>query len=281
MLDVGYGVTDLRPGHLVVCGKSGLGTWQTHLTTSQHDLLRVSSVLELGVLATLTVTTCTAHRMLRDFATFRHSTHASILPRDPCANPTASRGMGHPKRSHVSSRSSCHTAGQGTGAAHHQYHAQGRGAWQGSCDAAKLRVLRKDRPDADAMVNKLTELGATHVLDEADMETAETRKWLTVRVHMYRILRPLTSPPMQSLAPALALNCVGGKSASNLTRIMAPGATMVTYGGMSKRPLQLATVSLESRLRTRLGTNLRLLPCPGKPHLQGLALSWLLDDALE
>jgi len=37
----------------------------------------------------------------------------------------------------------------------------------------------------------------------------------------------------------LALNCVGGDVATDMARCLANGATMVTYGGMSKRPLTL------------------------------------------
>ena len=37
----------------------------------------------------------------------------------------------------------------------------------------------------------------------------------------------------------LALNCVGGEVATNLARVLSPGGTMVTYGGMSKQPLSV------------------------------------------
>ena len=37
----------------------------------------------------------------------------------------------------------------------------------------------------------------------------------------------------------LALNCVGGQCATDLARALAPGGTMVTYGGMSKQPLSI------------------------------------------
>lgn len=35
----------------------------------------------------------------------------------------------------------------------------------------------------------------------------------------------------------LALNCVGGEAATDLCRVLAPGGTLVTYGGMSHRPV--------------------------------------------
>jgi trans-2-enoyl-CoA reductase len=39
--------------------------------------------------------------------------------------------------------------------------------------------------------------------------------------------------------PALALNAVGGDSATTLAKCLAPGGTLVTYGAMSKKPLTL------------------------------------------
>mmetsp|Transcript_29361 Transcript_29361/g.38625 ORF Transcript_29361/g.38625 Transcript_29361/m.38625 type:complete len:369 (-) Transcript_29361:145-1251(-) len=44
--------------------------------------------------------------------------------------------------------------------------------------------------------------------------------------------------------PSLALNCVGGKSATNLARSLAPHGTLVTYGGMSKAPVALPSSAL-------------------------------------
>lgn len=45
-------------------------------------------------------------------------------------------------------------------------------------------------------------------------------------------------------APRLALNCVSGKIGSQLQRVMAEGATCVTYGAMSRRPLDVGAASL-------------------------------------
>lgn len=42
-------------------------------------------------------------------------------------------------------------------------------------------------------------------------------------------------------APKLAFNCVGGQSATDLARQLAPGGTLVTYGGMSRKPVQIPT----------------------------------------
>lgn len=37
----------------------------------------------------------------------------------------------------------------------------------------------------------------------------------------------------------LAFNAVGGKTVTDMARSLSPGATVVTYGGMSKRPISL------------------------------------------
>lgn len=44
--------------------------------------------------------------------------------------------------------------------------------------------------------------------------------------------------------PKLALNCVGGDSATEMSRLLAPGGTIVTYGGASLKPVTVPTSSL-------------------------------------
>jgi len=41
--------------------------------------------------------------------------------------------------------------------------------------------------------------------------------------------------------PKLALNCIGGSSATDLARMWMPGGTLVTYGGMSRKPVTIPT----------------------------------------
>lgn len=41
--------------------------------------------------------------------------------------------------------------------------------------------------------------------------------------------------------PKLALNCIGGPSATAIARMLGENGTMVTYGGMSRKPIQLPT----------------------------------------
>ena len=58
---------------------------------------------------------------------------------------------------------------------------------------------------------------------------------------------------MKEIPPIkLALNCVGGEVTTNMARVLGHGATLVTYGGMSKQPLVIPHEVL-----TYKGLNLR------------------------
>ncbi|XP_051026905.1 enoyl-[acyl-carrier-protein] reductase, mitochondrial isoform X1 [Acomys russatus] len=94
--------------------------------------------------------------------------------------------------------------------------------------ALRLKTINvvRDRPDIQKLTDRLKELGADYVLTEEELRMPETKA-------IFKAL-PL---------PRLALNCVGGKSSTELLRHLAPGGTMVTYGGMAKQPVT-ASVSL-------------------------------------
>ncbi|XP_023558864.1 enoyl-[acyl-carrier-protein] reductase, mitochondrial isoform X2 [Octodon degus] len=94
--------------------------------------------------------------------------------------------------------------------------------------ALGLRTVNvvRDRPDIQELTNRLKDLGAEHVITEEELRKPETKNLFK---HMPQ--------------PRLALNCVGGKSSTELLRHLAPGGTMVTYGGMAKQPVT-ASVSL-------------------------------------
>ncbi|KAK9798191.1 hypothetical protein WJX73_001817 [Symbiochloris irregularis] len=81
--------------------------------------------------------------------------------------------------------------------------------------------LIRDRPGQDALEKELVELGATVVTSEADLKAA---------------LGSLDAPP-----PKLGLNCVGGSAATLVAKTLCKGGTLVTYGGMSMKPVSLPT----------------------------------------
>nr|XP_053652137.1 enoyl-[acyl-carrier-protein] reductase, mitochondrial-like [Cherax quadricarinatus] len=86
-----------------------------------------------------------------------------------------------------------------------------------------VNVVR-DRPSINELKQFLTKLGATVVLTESELRKSEEIKAL---------------PP-----PSLALNCVGGRSSTELLRQLAPEGVMVTYGGMSRQPIAVPTGAL-------------------------------------
>ncbi|KAI9873587.1 MAG: mitochondrial 2-enoyl thioester reductase [Pleopsidium flavum] len=89
-----------------------------------------------------------------------------------------------------------------------------------------INVVR-DRPGVEELKSELRELGATVVVTEDEL----MRKEFAPRV------REWTHGGREKVR--LGLNCVGGKPASALAKILSPEAHMVTYGAMSKHPLQI------------------------------------------
>ncbi|XP_047385251.1 enoyl-[acyl-carrier-protein] reductase, mitochondrial isoform X1 [Sciurus carolinensis] len=94
--------------------------------------------------------------------------------------------------------------------------------------ALGLRTINvvRDRPDIQKLMDRLKDLGAEHVLTEEELRKPEAK-------NLFKNMPQ----------PRLALNCVGGKSSTELLRHLAPGGTMVTYGGMAKQPV-IASASL-------------------------------------
>ncbi|KAM8796069.1 enoyl-[acyl-carrier-protein] reductase, mitochondrial [Eudromia elegans] len=88
--------------------------------------------------------------------------------------------------------------------------------------ASGIRTINvvRDRPDLPKLVERLMSLGADHVVTEETLRKPE----------MKAIFQ---STPR----PRLALNGVGGPSATEMLRHLRPGGTMVTYGGMAKQPV--------------------------------------------
>ncbi|CAI5441576.1 unnamed protein product [Caenorhabditis angaria] len=81
-----------------------------------------------------------------------------------------------------------------------------------------VNVVR-NRENLSDLVAELTKLGATDVITEEDLY-GRKKKFKGVK---------------------LALNCVGGRSSLFLASVLDHGGSMVTYGGMSKQPVQSPT----------------------------------------
>ncbi|XP_071807232.1 enoyl-[acyl-carrier-protein] reductase, mitochondrial-like [Asterias amurensis] len=106
------------------------------------------------------------------------------------------------------------------------------GAGQAVIQIAAARGLQtinivRDRPDFDKLKSYLESLGATAVVTEESLKGKDAAK----------VFKELPRPK-------LALNAVGGKSTITLIKLMEPGGTIVTYGGMSRQPVLVPTGSL-------------------------------------
>jgi mitochondrial enoyl-[acyl-carrier protein] reductase / trans-2-enoyl-CoA reductase len=85
-----------------------------------------------------------------------------------------------------------------------------------------INIVRSDRPNVDKTLRLMSNLGGDiNVLD-------------------IQVNTPFFKEILSELPPCkLAFNCVGGDSTTDMARCLAPGGTLVTYGGMSKRTLTL------------------------------------------
>jgi trans-2-enoyl-CoA reductase len=88
----------------------------------------------------------------------------------------------------------------------------------------RLVLAMRQRADWDVMVDRLKQQGAEAVVDEEFVRTPAFK-------------RLIADMP----APLLALNAVGGRSATELARHLGRGGTLVSYGGMSRQPVTLPT----------------------------------------
>uniref|UniRef100_A0A2M4ALQ0 Enoyl-[acyl-carrier-protein] reductase, mitochondrial n=1 Tax=Anopheles triannulatus TaxID=58253 RepID=A0A2M4ALQ0_9DIPT len=94
-------------------------------------------------------------------------------------------------------------------------------AWNIEC----VGVVR-DRPEFGQLKDYLKSLGAAEILTEEELRTTKL-----FRDGIFR-------------KPKLALNCVGGKNALEMSRQLDQAGVMVTYGGMSREPVTVPTASL-------------------------------------
>lgn len=88
-----------------------------------------------------------------------------------------------------------------------------------------INIIR-DRPGVDEVKERLKNLGADEVSTESELEVKNVKS----------LLGGIPEP-------VLGFNCVGGNAASLVLKFLRQGGTMVTYGGMSKKPVSVSTSS--------------------------------------
>jgi mitochondrial enoyl-[acyl-carrier protein] reductase / trans-2-enoyl-CoA reductase len=91
-----------------------------------------------------------------------------------------------------------------------------------------INVIR-ERPGWEGLKTELEGLGATKVVIESQLMEAEFKEQVKEWTNGGR-------EPVK-----LGLNCVGGKNATAMAKLLHPDAHMVTYGAMSKQPTLLPT----------------------------------------
>ena len=87
----------------------------------------------------------------------------------------------------------------------------------------------RERPGWEELRDELVSLGATHVVTETEMMSGEFAEKLA----------EWTQGGRERVR--LGLNCVGGKPATALAKLLSEDGHMVTYGAMSKQPTLLPT----------------------------------------
>jgi len=88
-----------------------------------------------------------------------------------------------------------------------------------------INIIRR-RSDYQDLVERMKEYGAWIVCADDYIRTAEFRTLIS-----------------DLPKPKLALNCVGGPSVTEMVRLLDNGGTLVTYGGMSLKPVTIPTGS--------------------------------------
>jgi mitochondrial enoyl-[acyl-carrier protein] reductase / trans-2-enoyl-CoA reductase len=105
-------------------------------------------------------------------------------------------------------------------------------------------IRRGNRTEND--LNKVAEHLMT--VGKADLVVAEDDKDFTVKGLIQKIQQmsigeksSSNSSSTNTIGASLAINAVGGESASSLVKLLSPGKTLVTYGGMSMKPITIGT----------------------------------------
>ena len=92
-----------------------------------------------------------------------------------------------------------------------------------------VNVVRKRDSGMEELKQELQRLGADVVVTDEEVEKKEFRDQI----------KEATDGGREPIR--LGLNCVGGSLVNSMAKHLAPGSHMVTYGAMSKQPVQLPT----------------------------------------
>ncbi|PQE07402.1 putative enoyl-[acyl-carrier- ] reductase mitochondrial precursor protein [Rutstroemia sp. NJR-2017a WRK4] len=91
---------------------------------------------------------------------------------------------------------------------------------------------RENKDQTEKMRRELLDLGATKVVTESELLAREFRDQV----------KEWTNGGRENVK--LGLNCVGGKAATALIKQLSPEASLITYGAMAKKPLEIPAAAL-------------------------------------
>lgn len=193
VLATGSSTAPIERGDWVIARHTGLGTWRTHLQVPASAVLRIPSKDNLTPTqaATASINPVTAWRLLKNFVAL-----------------DAGKGDWYIQNG----------ANSGVGRAALQL---GR-RW-----GYKSIAIVRARPgtEGEALAAELGELGATHVVSEAEALARDFPE----RVQAW------TAGGRERVR--LGLNCVGGKPAVAMAKVLSRGGHVVTYGAMSRQAM--------------------------------------------
>ncbi|CAI5758405.1 unnamed protein product [Candida verbasci] len=199
VLKIGSNVENFKVGDWVIPKSVNSGTWQTHQLGTANDFIKLPNPkqseekgktgLSLNQGATISVNPPTAYLMLTHYVKFNKNDYFIQNGGNSAVGKYASQ---FGKLLGINS----------------------------------ISVIR-DRPNLQETIDKLENLGATHVITEDQNESKEFGSTIKNWKGTGKI--------------KLALNCVGGKSSTGIARKLDPNGLMLTYGGMSMKPVTIPT----------------------------------------
>ncbi|PGH32166.1 mitochondrial trans-2-enoyl-CoA reductase [[Emmonsia] crescens] len=200
VISTGSGVKTLTKGDWVIMKRTGMGTWRTHAQFDEASLIKIEDRSNLTPLQVGTVGV--------------NPVTAYRMLKDFCEWDW----VGKPGEEWAIQNG----ANSGVGRAVIQLARE----W----GIKTLNVIReRDTPaETEALKNDLLALGATAVVTESQLLSSKTFR---------EIVHEVTRQGKEPIR--LALNCVGGSSATAMLKVLAPDSRMVTYGAMAKQPLTL------------------------------------------
>lgn len=212
VVSVGSSVSNLQPGDWVIPAATGFGTWRTHalIENAEQALIKVDKTgLTPAQVATVSVNPCSAYRMLKDYVDLIDLS-VKTFQKDSLAQ----------------------------GGAWFIQNGANSGVGRAAIQLGKLWGLRsinivreREEPEATAALKQeLLDLGATVVVTESEFLD---------RSFTARLKEEYTRMGKDPLM--LGLNCVGGKSATAMSKCLSESGYLVTYGAMSKQPVMLPT----------------------------------------